>query len=119
MTSGRALFDDGVGDRDLVGNLTGLLDARSDAANQLSLLAVASEVGQLRAAIASQSSDEAVQRALGNVRKLSVGQAGGNEGNQSVGELHLVDIIMILFSKDYNIACRKRQSMITDRKSVV
>lgn len=73
---------------------------------------MAGKVGQLRATIGGQSADEAAQlvysqyiwspfessmafrkayRASGNIGELSVGQAGGNEGNQSVGELHLVD----------------------------
>lgn len=46
---------------DLVRDLAGLLDARSDAADQLGLLAVAGKVGELGATIASQSRDEAVE----------------------------------------------------------
>lgn len=56
-------------------------------------------------------------RALGDVRKLSVGQAGSNEGNKSVRELHLVDYNKSLLTKDYNMVCRKRQSRITSEAS--
>jgi thiamine monophosphate kinase len=91
VAGGRALSDDGVGDGDLVGDLTGLLDAGSNGADQGGLLAVTGEVGQGRAAIGSQSTDETVERAAGNIRKLSVGQTGSNEGNQSGGELHFDD----------------------------
>lgn len=45
----------------LVRNLACLLDTGSDVADQLGLLAVAGEVGQLRAAIGSQSRDKAVE----------------------------------------------------------
>jgi hypothetical protein len=89
----------------LVGDFAGLLNARGDVGNQLGLRAVAGEIGQSRATIAGQGRDEAVElsvvsewsmkwmersyRASGNVRKLGVGQAGSNEGNQSVRELHV------------------------------
>lgn len=46
---------------DLVGDLTGLLDARSDAADQRGLLAMAGKVGQRAATISGQSGDEAVE----------------------------------------------------------
>lgn len=72
----------------MVGDLASLLNARSDVGDQLRLRAVAGEVSQARASIAGQGRDEAVERASGHVRELSVGQAGSNEGNQSVGELH-------------------------------
>lgn len=45
----------------LVRDLACLLDTGGDVADQLGLLAVAGEVGQLRAAIGSQSRDEAVE----------------------------------------------------------
>jgi len=45
----------------LVRNLACLLDTGSDVADQLGLLAMAGEVGQLRAAIGSQSRDEAAE----------------------------------------------------------
>lgn len=93
---------------DLVRDVASLLDAGSNGADKSRLLAVAGEVGQGRAAISGQSSDEAVEleamsemnttddrqgthRAAGNVGKLSVGQAGSNEGNESGGELHFDD----------------------------
>lgn len=44
---------------DLVRDLTGLLHARSDAADQLGLLAVALEVEELGAAITTEGTDEA------------------------------------------------------------
>ena len=97
-----------MGHTDLVGDVAGLLDAGSDAGDQGGLLAVAGEVCQGRAAISGQSSDEAIKleamsvmnmldsrkdtyRAGGNIRKLSVGQTGGNESNKSGRELHLDD----------------------------
>lgn len=88
MAGRGALSNDGVGDGDLVSNVAGLLHARSDVADESGLLAVAGEVGQARAAIGGQGSDEAAQRAGGHVRELSVGQTGSNEGNQGGGELH-------------------------------
>lgn len=92
----------------MVRDVASLLDAGSNVADKSGLLAVASEVGQGRAAIAGQSRDEAVEleavsemntienrqdthRAAGNVGKLSVGQAGSNESNESGGELHCDD----------------------------
>lgn len=45
----------------MVRNLACLLDTGSDVADQLGLLAMAGEVGQLRAAIGSQSRDEAAE----------------------------------------------------------
>jgi hypothetical protein len=109
---------------DLVRDVAGLLDAGSDGGDQSRLLAVAGEVGQGRAAITGQSSDEAVEletmlgmnmidnrrgtnRAGGNVGKLSVGQAGSNEGNESGRELHFADRVCARFG-----ACRKRQSRL-------
>lgn len=91
MAGGRELRDDGIGDGDLVGDVAGLLDAGSNGADQGGLLAVTGEIGQGRAAIRSQSSDKTVERAAGNIRKLSVGQTGSNEGNKSGGELHFDD----------------------------
>lgn len=49
---------------DLVRDAAGLLDTGSDGGNQSGLLAVAGEVGQGRAAIAGQGSDEAAQLEL-------------------------------------------------------
>lgn len=49
------------GHTDLVRDVAALLDARSHAADQGGLLAVAGKVGQGRAAIARQSSDKAVE----------------------------------------------------------
>lgn len=70
---------------------------------------MALEVEELRAAVAGQSRDKAAQldvsvsgslpdiqssawipyRASGDIGQLGAGEAGGNEGNQGVGELHL------------------------------
>lgn len=81
------------------------------------------KIGQGRAAIARQGSDEAVElevlvavgievgirayRAFGNIRELGVGQAGGNEGNQSSRELHL--------ATQADIIWRERQSGHNER----
>lgn len=89
--------------------VTVLLDTRGDLADELGLLAVASEVGQGRTSITCESGNEAVElvkqgsvqipklvkvcvahRAVWDIRKLGAGQAGRNEGNKSVRELHFV-----------------------------
>lgn len=92
MTSGGTLPNDGVGDRDLVTVVAGLLNTRSDAGHELGLLAVALEVEQLGAAIALQGRDEAAQRAGGYIGQLGAGETGSNKGNQSGGELHLDEL---------------------------
>lgn len=72
---------------------------------------MALEVGQTGAAIAGESAGEAVElqklvlcffsffrstyRALGNVFELGAGEAGGNEGDEGVGELHLDDCCVV------------------------
>lgn len=91
---------------------TGLRNTRGNAGHELGLLAVALEVEQLGATIALEGTEEAAQlvvsvsrqyfllrrhwlfsyRAGRHIRQLGAGEAGGSEGNQSGGELHLDDI---------------------------
>lgn len=98
----------------LVLELAGLLNARLDLLDEGGLAAVALEVGQLGAAIGGEGFSEALElgrvsphvlcvciyiyiyiyhsltyRARGHVRELGAGEAGGDEGDEGVGELHL------------------------------